>query len=140
MISNALRRIAADSNVLLSAIIGKAALRVFSCDRIEVCTTEFNVVELSEYLPLLARKYGLDPIQIWTQWRMLPVEVFREAYYKTKMAEAGKLLSRRDPDDVHLAALALKEGIPVWTNDRDFEDLRGVKVFSTAELLTMLGD
>ena len=139
MISNALRRIAADSNVLLSAVIGKAALRVFSCDQIEVCTTEFNVVELSGYLPLLARKYALDPIQIWTQWRMLPVRVFKEAYYKTKMAEAAKLLSRRDTDDVHLAALALKEGVPVWSNDRDFEDLRGVKVFSTAGLLTQLG-
>lgn len=139
MISNTLKRIAADSNVLLSAVIGKAALRVFSCDQIEVCTTEFNVVELSEYLPLLARKYDLDPTQIWTQWRMLPVKVFKEAYYKTKMAEAGKLLSQRDPDDVHLAALALKEGIPVWSNDRDFEGLPGVKVFSTAKLLTVLG-
>jgi|WetSurMetagenome_2_1015567.scaffolds.fasta_scaffold668628_2 predicted nucleic acid-binding protein len=139
MISNALRRIAADSNVLLSAVIGKAALRVFSCDRIEVCTTEFNVVELSEYLPLLSPKYGLDPMRIWTQWRMLPVKVFKETYYKTKMAEAGKLLSRRDPDDIHLAALALKEGVPAWSNDRDFEDVRVVKVFSTAELLTALG-
>ena len=90
-ISNTLRRIAADSNVLLSAVIGKAGLRVLSCDQIEVCTTEFNVVELSEYLPLLARKYDLDPIQVWTQWRMLPVKVFKEAYYKTKMAEAGIL-------------------------------------------------
>jgi hypothetical protein len=50
-----------------------------------------------------------------------------------------ELLSLRDPDDVHLAALALKEGVPVWSNDQDFEDLRGVKVFSTAELLTVLG-
>jgi predicted nucleic acid-binding protein len=139
MISNALKRIAADSNVLLSAVIGKAALRVFSCDQIEVCTTEFNVDELSEYLPLLAKKYDLDPVQVWMQWQMLPVKVFKEAYYKTKMAAAGKLLSQRDPDDVHLAALALKECVPVWSNDRDFEVLRGIKVYSTAELLTVLG-
>jgi predicted nucleic acid-binding protein len=82
-----------------------------------VCTTEFNVIELSAYLSLLAKKYGLVPIQIWMQWRMLPVKVFKEAYYKTKMAEARKLVSRRDSDDVHLAALALKEGVPVWSND-----------------------
>jgi hypothetical protein len=29
--------------------------------------------------------------------------------------------------------------LPIWSNDRDFEGLPGVEVFSTAKLLTVLG-
>ena len=56
----------------------------------------------------------------------------------THLAEARKYLDRRDPDDVHLAALALKLDVPVWSNDRDLTELP-LRVFTTAQLLAMLG-
>ena len=42
--------IVADANVLLSAVIGKAAQEVFFKYRLEVHVTEFNVLEVEEYL------------------------------------------------------------------------------------------
>ena len=43
--------VAADSNVLLSAIAGKAARRVFEAADLTVVTTVQNIDEVREYIP-----------------------------------------------------------------------------------------
>ena len=134
MTSGNLRKLAADSNVILSAVIGKAALQVFLRPEIELITTRFNVLEVEEYIPRLASKYGLDERSLSLQLKMLPILVFDEKHYHSHTPQATRLLKERDPDDVHLAALALKEGIPIWSNDRDFEKLF-LHVYTTTQLL-----
>lgn len=123
MISKHLKKIAADSNVLLSAVIGKAALRILTHPGIEVITTHFNLNEVSEYLPRLALKYNLDLTALTLQLKMLPVTSFKEIDYKSEISKAAKLIQDRDPEDVFLLALALKEEVPIWSNDNDFKDL-----------------
>ena len=137
MISENLRKLAADSNVILSAVIGKAALQIFIQPGIEFITTQFNLEEVEEYLPRLASKYRLDERILLWQLKMLPMESFPEKHYKSHFLNAQELLDERDPDDVHLAALALKENVPIWSNDRDFEKL-SIPVYTTAQLLAML--
>jgi PIN domain len=51
--------VVADANVLLSAVIGKAAARVFFDEWIAIHVTEFNAREVEEYLPSMAGKYGI---------------------------------------------------------------------------------
>jgi predicted nucleic acid-binding protein len=58
--------------------------------------------------------------------------------YEKSIPEARRRIGRRDPDDVDILALALHAGIPVWSNDNDFEGT-GVDWFTTAELLGSLG-
>lgn len=137
MISGNLRKIAADSNVMLSAVIGKSALRIFIRPDIEFITTQFNRLEVEEYLPCLASKYRLDHRALLWQFKMLPVQSFPEKYYKSHFPQAEKLLKARDPDDVHLTALALKEDVPLWSNDKDFEKL-SIPVYTTAQFLKIL--
>lgn len=137
MTSRNLRKLAADSNVILSAVIGKAALKVFLKPEVELVTTQFNLREVEEYIPHLAAKYGLDGRALLLQLRMLPITAFEEKYYRNHASEAAQLLRERDPDDTHLAALALREGIPIWSNDRDFENL-SLQVYTTAQLLKLL--
>lgn len=137
MISESLKRLAADSNVILSAVIGKAALQIFIQPEIELITTEFNLLEVEEYLPRIASKYGLDEKLLIWQFKMLPLDGFSEKYYKSHFHRAESLLKNRDPDDVHLAALALKEDIPIWSNDRDFGKL-SIPVYTTAQLLKVV--
>ena len=137
MISGNLRKLAADSNVILSAVIGKAALQVFLRPEIELITTRFNILEVEEYIPHLASKYGLDGRSLLLQLKMLPMAVFDEKHYYSHIPQATRLLKERDPDDVHLAALALKEEAPIWSNDRDFEKL-SLQVYTTAQLLKAL--
>ena len=137
MTSKPLRSVAADANVLLSAVIGKAALRVFLRSPVSVVTTALNVSEVEEYLPRLAEQYGMIAEVLEAQLRMLPLTVYQERFYRGWLEEASRLVSARDPDDVHLVALALKLGIPVWSNDKDLRGLP-IQVLTTAELLKRL--
>lgn len=139
MTSKLIKAVAADSNVILSAVIGKAALKVFTHLDIEVITAKYNVDEVLEYIPHLAFNYGIDRRMLLTQLSMLPLVIREREYYNSKIDEAFEYLKGRDRDDIHLAALALKEGIPIWSNDKDFESIPKIKVYTTAVLLKMHG-
>lgn len=137
MTSKPLKRIAADSNVLLSAVIGKAALRVFTETTLAVITTQFNIEEVQEYIPHLASKYHLPENALVFQLHLLPISVYDEEYYKDKIPAARKYLEAYDLDDVHLGALALREGVPIWSNDKDFRHLP-IPAYTTADLLKIV--
>ena len=139
MTSPPLRSVAADSNVLLSAVAGRAARRVFEkAPDLVVVTTELVITEVHEYVPEFAERYGFDVDVLHEAVELLPVERYSESDYLTHVAEATKYLGRRDPDDVHLAALALKLDVPIWSNDRDLTELP-LRVYTTAQLLKLLG-
>ena len=127
----------ADSNVLLSAVIGKAAIKIFTHTDLEILTTRFNVQEVEEYLPYLSTKYHLEIRQLWVQLKMLPMQIIEAEEYKSQFPFAQEYLGRRDIDDIHLAALALVKDIPIWSNDSDFENIPHVTVYPTAKLLKL---
>ena len=137
MTSEGTGKLAADANVLLSAVIGKGALRVFTSGRCQILTTEFNLDEVREYLPRLAEKYDLSLDVLLLQLALLPIDIKDEKYYARKMKQAHELIGRRDEDDIHLLALALTARIPIWSNDRHFADLP-VQRYTTAQLLQQL--
>ena len=129
--------VVADANVLLSAIVGKAALRVFSDYGLTVHAAKFTADEVSEYLPAMAEHYGLPLELVQIQWRLLPLQVHERPAYGRFFAAALADLAQRDPEDAHALALARCLRLPVWSNDRDFEGL-GVECYPTARLLALL--
>jgi predicted nucleic acid-binding protein len=131
-------KIAADANVLLSAAVNGAARRVFRSDALSVVTTEVTLAETKKRLPILATRYRLTRFAVSAQLAALPVDVVPESFYRSSLAEARRYLGQRDPSDIPLAALALKLGIPIWSNDRDFEELPLI-AYPTARLLKILG-
>ena len=137
MILRHLKSVAADSNVLLSAVIGKAALKIFTHTGLKVLTTVSNILEIQEYLPSLGAKYHIDTNHLWLQFKMLPLHIVNVSEYKHKLSLAKERIGGRDLDDVHLVALALAQGIAIWSNDRDFEVLPGVDIYPTAKLLKL---
>ena len=76
--SNPLKKLAADANVILSAVAGKAALRVFLQEDIEIVTTQFNIDEVGKYLSVIAGKYNLSEELLESQLKLLPL---RECAY-----------------------------------------------------------
>ena len=138
MTSPPLRSVAADANVLLSAAIGGAAVRVFTDADVEVVTTEEVLGEVIEYLAELAVKNGMTQEEAEERLARLPISAYPESVYRARMGQARRHLSDRDPDDVGLAALALHLGIPVWSNDKDFRAVP-VELYPTAKLLKVLG-
>jgi predicted nucleic acid-binding protein len=136
--SPTIRSVAADSNVLLSAVAGKAARRVFSKTELIVVTTEHNIAEVREYVPEFAVRYDLPEEILVEVLELLPIVVYAEREYIDQIVAARRLLATRDEDDVALAALALHLRIPIWSNDRDYEDFP-TGVITTAVLLKTLG-
>jgi predicted nucleic acid-binding protein len=132
------KSVAADSNVLLSAVAGRAARRVFVDVELIVVTTETNIAEVKAHIPYFAARYGLPEELLLEVLGLLPVRVFAEPEYSDQLPAAHQLLAERDEDDIALAALALKLGVAIWSNDRDYENFPH-GVFTTATLLKVLG-
>jgi predicted nucleic acid-binding protein len=132
-------RIAADSNVILSAAVARAASRVFQRSKgLKIVTTDANIEEIQMHLPALATQYGLEEADVDENLGALPLTIYPFAFYASHLAEARRYLGQRDPSDIPLAALALKLEIPIWSNDRDFEELPMI-AYPTARLLKILG-
>src|SRR4030095_1495011 len=131
--------VVADANVLLSAIVGKSALRVFTEFAIQVHATQFNVDEVTEYLPEMAQKYRLPVELVSLQWKLLPLRLHREEDYKAYLRDALAELKNRDPEDAHVLALAQSRRLSIWSNDRDLANVT-VECLTTAKLLRALQD
>lgn len=62
----------------------------------------------------------------------------REGHNASALPQARKLIAQRDPDDVGVLALTIQSGLPLWSNDNDFEDT-GIERYTAAELLQKPG-
>jgi len=130
-----IEKLAVDANPILSAIIGGNARSVFlDADHISFYTTLFNFREVEKYIPTLASKRSLPLDDLYLALSTLPISVCDVEFYKATLREAERLISDRDPDDIHLLGLALKLSCPIWSNDRDFDDV-GIKIYSTLALV-----
>lgn len=129
--------VVADANVLLSAVIGKAANKIFSEFVLRVHVAEFNAREVEEYLPMMAEKYKLPMDLVQLQWRILPIIKHAPTRYARHYKKAVKDMKERDPEDAHALALARALGLPLWSNDHHLEKM-GLPVFTTARLLRVL--
>jgi len=131
--------VVADANVLLSAVVGKATLRVFTKFAVMVHVAQFNADEVAEYLPYMANKYELPVEVVEVQWKLLPLQIHRMDEYHSQLPQALADLKDRDPEDAHALALARSLILPLWSNDRDLRGL-GVECYPTARLLRLLAE
>jgi len=131
-------KIAADANVLLSAVLGGRAKLILQHPEVdEVLTAEDTLDEVQEYAPVLARKKHLHEDLVLLAVATLPVTVIERKNYASGIAEASRRIGQRDPDDIPILALALTLNVPLWSNDKDFEDA-GVEWYTTETLLRRL--
>ena len=110
---------------------------MFAVEELIVVTTEHNVREVVQYLPVFASRYALPEDVLLQALALLPIEIHAEHEYAGELPAARRLLADRDEDDIPLAALALKLQIPIWSNDRDYEGFP-FGTFTTAQLLKIL--
>ena len=130
-----IEKLAVDANPILSAVIGGKARSVFlEADHISFYTTLFNFKEVEKYIPALASKRFLPLDALYLALSTLPISVCDVEFYKDTLKKAESLIGDRDSDDIHLLSLALKLSCPIWSNDRDFDDI-GIKVYSTLALI-----
>lgn len=131
-------RLAADANVLLAAILGGRSRLILASPEIEqIFTAEPTIAEVREYAAVLAGKKRLSADLLLLAVASLPVTIVPAEDYASSMAEAKRRIGRSDPDDVPILALAIQLEIPLWSNDKGFEE-SGVPRFTTEDLLRRL--
>ena len=58
---------------------------------------------------------------------------------KPYLTKADKLIGHIDPFDIPFVALALAvKNDGIWSNDKHFENLKGIKVWKTADLINFI--
>lgn len=130
-----IEKLAVDANPILSAVIGGNARSVFlEAFDISFYTTLFNFKEVEKYIPVLASKRSLPLDDLYLAFSTLPISVCDVEFYKDTLKKAERLIGDRDKDDIHLLGLALKLSCPIWSNDKDFDDV-GVKIYSTLAII-----
>ena len=132
-------KLAADANVLLAAVLGGRARLILGSSEIEeILTAETTFAEVEQYAVVLAKKRRLPTDLLLLAVASLPVTIVDRETYANSISEAKRQISRRDPDDVDILALAIQFHIPIWSNDKDFED-SGIQRYTTEDLLRKFG-
>ena len=130
-------KLVVDANPIVSALLGGASRRIFFEADIQLfAVPEFILSEVNAHLPTLAAKLKITETYLEYGLSLLPLSAYPPQTYRQTISQARQLIQHRDPDDADVLALTLKLGIPLWTNDRDFEET-GVEQFTTAHLLAM---
>lgn len=130
-------KLVVDANPIVSALLGGASRRIFFEADIQLfAVPEYILSEVNTHLPTLAAKLKITDTYLEYGLSLLPLSAYPPQTYRQTISQARQLIQHRDPDDADVLALTLKLGIPLWTNDRDFEET-GVEQFTTAHLLAM---
>jgi predicted nucleic acid-binding protein len=130
-------RLVVDANPILSALLGGSAKRIFFETGIREFGVPYSVLdEVRAHIPLLALKLGVGKEFLLYALDLLPLNHYTSRVYHQAIIEARRRIEHRDPNDVDVLALTLSLNIPLWTNDRDFEDT-GIEWITTAKLLAL---
>ena len=72
-------------------------------------------------------------------FELIPVRALQSKEYETSLSTAQLLIGERDPFDVDILALTLKTGVPLWSNDSDFEKIDEITLFKTEDIVELVG-
>ena len=131
----------ADANILFSFFDAKSkARKLLLLKDVELFSPRFLLKELVEHKEEIEEKFGLSEGQfslelklIETNVKLVPLKEFEDFVEKVKALSS-------DTDDLQYLALALKLNLPLWSNDKELKKQSVIKVFSTKELIEILGE
>lgn len=135
-------RLVLDTNVLIASLIKDSVTRaILLLPDFEYLLPEFALEEITRHRPKIARLSGLasEELDLLLSILLESVSVVPSERIVPHLAAAEKLIGASDPDDVPFVALALaEENDGIWSNDRAFEGLPGIRVWKTTELKAYL--
>ncbi len=127
--------IAVDAQPFFSALLGGAARKIFFDPRFKFITTEFTLSEVKKYIHFIAEKSGKQEKAILQALKLLPIISYQQQYYQQKRLTAEQLIGGRDPKDVDILSLVLTTQAILWTEDKDFDEIPGILLVHTKDLL-----
>lgn len=129
-----------DANIIISALIARTStLELLFSKEIEIAAPDLLFTEVSKYKNLILSKSGLAEeefntlmVSVMSKIRIMEFSSFEGFFEKAKEISP-------DPEDVQYFALALKLDAAIWSNEKRLKKQSAVKIFSTEDLVRMLG-
>ena len=91
-----------------------------------------------EYAPVFHARYERTIEEMAEALAKAPVHIHARADYEDKLKDAAALIADEDPEDVDVAALALKLKAPLWSHGDIFKNFP-LERFTAAQLIKILG-
>lgn len=135
-------KLVVDTGILISALLKKSVTReILLYPFFEFLLPEYAIEELNAHKDMISKRSGLnmEEIDIVLSMLMENITITQASEIKPNLKKAYKIIGDRDPFDVPFVALAFSvENDGIWSNDKHFENLRGVKVWKTSDLLKFI--
>mgnify|MGYP001615840395 CR=1 FL=1 len=128
-------KIAVDATPIISALIGGVSRNILFDRRFDFISTDYTMEEVKRHIPLISKKSGINEKEIVDALSLLPIKIYSKKSYKNKIENANKIIGEIDKKDVDILALSLKENCLIWSEDKDFRNLKEVDLIRTKELI-----
>src|SRR3989338_8129284 len=129
-----------DANILFSALIKRGYLFDFilHCP-FRLYTPAFVFMEIQKHILTIARKSDMSPAEADQTLNVLMRSLIVLPATEADVCREEALLITPDINDIHYLSLALKLQCPLWSEDRALKKQKRVKVYTTQEVLRILG-
>ena len=131
-------KLVVDANIFISALIGGKAGELLFNPNFDLLTTERTTWEVKKYLPQLAEYTEDTSAHLFNLFELIPVRACQSKEYESSLSTAQLLIGDRDPCDVDILALTLEIGVPLWSNDADFEKIDEIILFKTEDIMELV--
>ncbi len=136
-----MKRFVIDTNIIFSALVKDSATRKILIDcPFELYAPETLITEIRNYELRILQKSGLPKVEFEVLFSLITekVTIISKKEYGQFVTKAKSLIPN-DEKDVPFVALALaisNDGI--WSDDRDFQKQKTVKIWTTSDILDFL--
>lgn len=135
-------RLIVDTSILISSLLKDSITReILLLPTMRFYLPEFALEEIETKKPKMSRLSGLSPdeIHIMLDLMLYNISIVPAQMIKPHLEEASKLIGGIDPNDIPFVALALAvENDGIWSSDKHFKRIKGIKVWKTSDLLVYL--
>jgi predicted nucleic acid-binding protein len=131
-----------DTNILISALIKEATTReILLLPYLNFLLPEFAFEEITRHKDKICRFSGLTEYEVDLLLNMLleRIDIISAQKIKPYLKEARTIIGEIDETDIPFVAAALatnNDGI--WSNDKDFDKIKRIKVWKTKEIIKYL--
>ena len=131
-----------DTNIIISALIKDSVVRnILLLPNFNFLLPEFALEEIYRHKSKICRLSGIDKetLELLITLILQNINIIPKNEIMPYYDKAVKIIGKIDMGDVPFVALALAvKNNGIWTNDRDFDNIKGIKVWKTAELIKYL--
>lgn len=131
-----------DTNILISALIKEATTReILLLPFFEFLLPEFAFEEINRHKDKICKLSGLTDYEVDLLLSILleRIDIISAKEIKPYLREARAIIGKIDESDIPFVAAALAtKNDGIWSNDKDFDKIRKIRIWKTKDIMQYL--